>query len=51
MATTELINVLDRPRGAASDWWALYQRVVMEVRQGATMRMAMISIAGQKPQK
>ena len=48
MATTELINVLDRPSGAASDWWELYQKVVMEVRGGATMRMAMISIVGHK---
>ena len=51
MAATELINVLDRPPGAASDWWELYQKVVMEVRRGATMRMAMISIVGQRPQK
>lgn len=51
MATAEIINALDRPPGAASDWWELYQRGVTEVRQGATMRMAMISIAGRKPQK
>ena len=49
MAIVELINVLDRPPGKAADWWLLYGRVVDEVRLGATMRMSMASVIGQKP--
>ena len=49
MASVELINVIDQPRGSAIEWWKLYERAAEEVEQGATMRMKMVSVVGQKP--
>lgn len=48
LAVYELINVLDQPKGNANDWWELYEKAVAETEQGVTMRMAMVSIVGQK---
>ena len=48
MATVEFIQQIDRPAGTAEDWWTLYHRVCNDVRNGASMRMGMISIVGQK---
>ena len=51
MATVEFIQHIDQPPGVAEDWWKLYHCVCNEVRDGASMRMAMVSIVGQKPPK
>ena len=49
MATVEFIQTIDRPVGSAVDWWELYHRVTQDIRNGASMRMGMISTVGQKP--
>ena len=49
MAILEFIQTIDKPIGSAADWWELYQRVTHDIRNGASMRMGMISIVGQKP--
>ena len=49
MASEELINVIDKPRGSAAEWWNLYDRAADEVQRGASMRMGMVSIVSQKP--
>ncbi|KAL8992606.1 MAG: hypothetical protein Q9169_006971 [Polycauliona sp. 2 TL-2023] len=50
MVAVELINLIERRHGTedARVWWELYDRAAAEVRQGATMRVAMVSIVGQK---
>ena len=48
MATVEFIQQIDRPPGTAEDWWALYHSACNDVRNGASMRMGMVSIVGQK---
>ncbi|KAL8646082.1 MAG: hypothetical protein Q9226_007027, partial [Calogaya cf. arnoldii] len=44
MASVELINAIDQPRGNAKarEWWKMYDRAAEEVRLGATIRMAMV---------
>ena len=49
MATVELIKHIDNPAGGASDWWKAYEEAAEEVQHGASIRMAMISVIGQKP--
>ena len=49
MATVEFIQTIDRPAGSAAEWWKLYHRVAGDVRKGASMRMGMVSVIGQKP--
>ena len=49
MAIVEFIQTIDRPVGSAVDWWELYHRVTQDIRNGASMRMSMVSILGQKP--
>ena len=48
LAATEFINNVGRRTDQAQEWWDLYERAANEVTQGATMRMAMISVVGQK---
>ena len=50
MASVEIINVIDRPQGNAEarKWWEIYERAAAEVRQGATIRMAMVSVVGRR---
>ena len=47
MAIVEFIQTIDRPVGSAVDWWELYHRVIQDIRNGASMRMSMVSILGQ----
>ena len=49
MASVEFIQLLDRPPGSAKDWWNIYDKAVAEAEQGATMRMGMVRVVGQKP--
>lgn len=49
MASLELIQNIDRLPGSALEWWKLYQRATEDVHNGASMRMGMVSILGQKP--
>ena len=51
MASVELILNIDKPPGSAADWWQLYQEATEEVQHGASMRMGMVSILGQKPRE
>ncbi len=51
MAIVEFIQTIDKPVGSAVDWWELYHRVTQDIRNGASMRMGMVSILGQKPLK
>ena len=50
MSSVESINIIDQPRGNADarEWWALYDRAAAEVKQGATMRMGMVSVLAKK---
>lgn len=50
MSSVESISIIDQPRGNASarEWWKLYDRAAAEVKQGATMRMGMVSVVGHK---
>lgn len=49
MSIVEFIQTVDRPVGSAVDWWELYHRVTQDIRNGASIRMSMVSILGQKP--
>jgi len=49
LASAEVIQVIDRPRGSANEWWEVHDRAVAEVEHGASMRMGMVSVVGQKP--
>jgi hypothetical protein len=49
MAALELIQNIERPAGSAVEWWKLYERATQDVQNGASMRMAMVSVLGQKP--
>lgn len=50
LAAAEVINVIHQKTGKGTEWWKLYDRAVAEVEQGASVRMGMVSVVGQKPE-
>ena len=48
MAITEMIKSIQQSNGDVREWQRLYEKVSEEIHCGASMRMAMVSIVGQK---
>lgn len=44
----ELILAIDNPPGSASEWWNVYEKAIAEARDGASIRMGMVSAVGRK---